>query len=97
MMLKLVVICCTLIAFGSAYPANELNESVVASDSGPTEDLDAGEQNSALVENGPAKEDLDRSESFGFGYKRYYPRYYGYHSYYHYPRYYHHYPRYYYW
>ncbi|XP_058466004.1 uncharacterized protein LOC131439246 [Malaya genurostris] len=97
-MLKLLVVLCALVVLGSAYPAENLSQSVEGRVPGPVDDLEAGQGSSASVADEPVKEDLERSETFGFGYKHYYPRYYGYSSYYHYPRYYYsHYPRYYYW
>ncbi|XP_055534636.1 uncharacterized protein LOC129724060 [Wyeomyia smithii] len=103
-MIKLLVVICALAALAAAVPVEESNGPAVEKQPVPEEEFQPGDQAAGLESGDAAKEDLEKSETFGFGYRYYYPRYYAYPRYYYpgyyysyYPSYYTHYPRYYYW
>lgn len=89
------MVICTLAAVIYGLPANEEERSLVANQPNGIAADPKFDQPARLVD-GDDSDDLEKSETFGFGYKHYYyPRSYGYHSYYHYPSYYHYRPWYY--
>ncbi|XP_050097691.1 uncharacterized protein LOC126578812 [Anopheles aquasalis] len=75
------------VPMGNAPPGRIMKEEAPASNQ-PAPEQSNGDE---LVSAAEGKDDMDKSETFGFGYHYYYPRYYGG---YHYPSY--HYPSYYY-